>query len=106
MSHGQSYSREYKSWCQMKQRCLNEKSPDYPHYGGSGITICQEWIDSYEAFFEALGERPEGTTLDRIDSRGNYEPSNCRWADAETQNLNRRGWKRPKKFGGFGSFKF
>jgi hypothetical protein len=72
----------------MRERCLSKTCKDYKNYGGRGITICSRW-DSFEAFVEDMGERPEGLTLDRIDSNGNYEPSNCRWADRTTQNINR-----------------
>jgi len=78
----------YVVWRKMRERCLSKTCKDYKNYGGRGITICSRW-DSFEAFVEDMGERPEGLTLDRIDSNGNYEPSNCRWADRTTQNINR-----------------
>jgi hypothetical protein len=73
----------------MKTRCLNQNSPIYPHYGGRGITICESWM-SFEDFYDDMGDRPEGKSLDRIDNEGNYEPSNCRWATATQQNRNQR----------------
>jgi hypothetical protein len=77
----------YKSWSEMKLRCNN------PHHSKTdcyvGVTYCEEW-EKFENFFKDMGVRPEGTTLDRIDPRGNYEPSNCRWADIITQENNRR----------------
>ena len=83
-------SPEYSSWNSMKQRCLNPNSKDYANYGGRGISVCDSWQDSFQQFFEDMGIRPEGTTLDRMDNDGNYEPGNCRWATAKEQNSNRR----------------
>jgi len=71
----------------MLARCRN---PTNPRYGGAGVTVCDEWQKSFEAFLNYLGPRPRGTTLDRIDSRRGYEPGNVRWATAEQQNQNRK----------------
>jgi hypothetical protein len=86
--HGKCFTLAYKSWASMKQRCLNTNAPKYPIYGGRGIMICERWM-MFENFLADMGERPEGMTLDRIDNEGHYEPSNCRWADIETQNNNK-----------------
>ena len=83
---------EYKVWAGMKARCFNPNSESYPDYGGRGITVCDRWRDSFEAFFEDMGERPSAEySIDRWpDCNGNYEPGNCRWATAREQSLNTR----------------
>lgn len=83
-------SSTYTVWSMMKQRCLNPKATDFKYYGERGITVCDRWRESFEAFLEDMGERPEGLTLDRVDVNGNYEPGNCRWATAAQQSANRR----------------
>jgi len=86
--HGMYGTPTYKSWSEMKQRCGNPKRPDY-----KDVSYCEEW-EKFENFFRDMGVRPEGTTLDRIDVYGNYEPSNCRWADIITQENNRKNNRR------------
>lgn len=87
--HGGAGTPTYNSWNAMRTRCLCETAFGYEYYGGRGITICARW-DDYATFLADMGERPEGTSLDRIDPDGNYEPSNCRWADRVTQANNQR----------------
>lgn len=78
----------------MKRRCLDENHHKYPDYGGRGIQICERWINSFADFLTDMGERPHGTTLNRINNDGNYEPSNSAWSTAKEQMNNRRNSKR------------
>jgi len=82
---------EYKIWASMKTRCLNERDPAFRYYGARGITVCDRWRDSFEAFLEDMGARPSAEhTLEREDNNGNYEPGNCKWATRVTQMRNTR----------------
>ena len=72
----------------MKTRCTNRDHPSYGAYGAKGIGVCGRWL-SFAVFLADMGERPPGTTLDRIDNSRGYEPGNCRWADTRTQSSNR-----------------
>ena len=83
-------SATYQSWASMKRRCTERDAYHWPKYGGRGIAVCKEWANDFAKFVEDMGERPPRMTLDRIDNDGNYEPSNCRWADAKTQRSNQR----------------
>ncbi len=79
--HGMRYTRIYRTWINMKQRCLNPKEMHYKRYGGRGIKICQEWIKDFNSFYKwaiSSGYK-ENLTIDRIKNDGNYEPSNCQW---------------------------
>lgn len=88
--HGYHGTPAYRSWNHMKKRCGNPKDPSYKDYGGRGITYDPKW-ETFEGFFEDMGPRPEGTTLDRYpDKNGNYCKSNCRWATKTEQSHNRR----------------
>jgi hypothetical protein len=80
---------EYHSWTAMRTRCNNPLATAYERYGGAGIKVCKRW-NSFKNFLADMGKRPAGTTLDRINSNGNYTPSNCRWATPLEQNRNRR----------------
>jgi len=86
ITHGMTDTPTYRSWQSMKIRCTNQSSPDWEDYGGRGIIVCDQWMNSFENFLNDMGERPsEGFSLDRIYVNGNYEPSNCRWSDMQTQ---------------------
>lgn len=94
MRHGYAFrTPTYRTWAGMIQRCNNPSNKDYADYGAKGVTVCDRWRD-FKLFLEDMGERPGGLTLDRINPYGNYEPSNCRWADWIVQANNRRiHWK-------------
>lgn len=81
------------TWKGMIARCYDLRSASYKYYGGKGIRVCDRWRNSYEAFVQDMGERPEGFTLDRKDYYGDYTPDNCRWVDQQTQSRNRRDVK-------------
>lgn len=93
VTHGQCGTRIYRIWKAMKNRCFNPNTQDYKRwYGSNGITVCEEWKNDFSSFYEwsmAHGYRDD-LSIDRVDPSGNYEPSNCRWADAKTQANNKR----------------
>lgn len=87
--HGKWKSPEWNSWDHMKRRCNNPNDTKYKNYGANGISVCARWLMSFELFYEDMGDRPVGTSLDRYPNKnGNYEPGNCRWATPIEQSRN------------------
>lgn len=86
-SHGMTKSATYRTWTAMKFRCSSPSHVAYARYGGRGVRVCERWL-VFENFLEDMGERPPDRTLDRIDSDGDYEPGNCRWATSAQQGRN------------------
>ena len=89
-THSMTGNYTYSSWKAMKARCFDKKDKDYPRWGGRGITVCDEWRNSFVEFYKDMGERPKSHSIDRINNDGNYEPGNCRWAIQKTQSNNTR----------------
>lgn len=93
-SHGMHDTKIYKCWRNMKQRCYYKKHRSYKDYGERGIKVCEEWKNSFQAFYDYVSTLPHygepGRTLDRINNDGNYEPGNIRWSTPYEQTHNRR----------------
>ncbi len=89
IKHGMSKTKIYMVWAQLKDRCYDETNPSFPKYGAKGVGVCERW-EKFENFFADMGgSYKEGLTLDRYpNQKGNYEPSNCRWATYKQQNRN------------------
>ena len=92
ITHGQSRTRLYTIWCDMKQRCLNKNQQMFKYYGERKISICDEWKNNFNSFYDWAMKNgyADDLTIDRIDVNGNYEPSNCRWATMQQQRRNTR----------------
>lgn len=96
----QKRTKEYQTWAHIKQRCTNPKNKSYKHYGGRGISICDKWLNSFEAFLADVGKAPDRSpdiSIDRIDNERGYEPGNVRWATRSMQNKNRRSFHGTQK---------
>lgn len=83
----------YTSWAAMKKRCLNPKTAFWDDYGGRGIIVCDRWMN-FKNFYEDMGLKPEGLSLDRIDNDKGYYPGNCKWSTSIEQRANQRESKR------------
>lgn len=88
-THGQTNSRTYRIWVQMRRRCRDPRSSSFCRYGAIGITVCDRWLNSFENFIADMGECPEGMSIERKENSIGYTPDNCKWATSEEQNNNR-----------------
>lgn len=87
--HGMKGTPTYNTWCAMKQRCCYKRNKQFADYGGRGIKVCDRWM-VFVNFLADMGERPNGMSIERENTDGNYEPGNCRWATMAEQQRNRR----------------
>lgn len=90
ISHGMTGTATYKAWSNAKERCYLKSHKNYDIYGGRGIKMCGEWLSSFENFYNDIGEKPSGMTLERKDTNKGYSKYNCVWATLSSQLRNRR----------------
>ena len=96
--HGQYGKPIYRTWQSIIARCDRPSHKSYKDYGGRGITVCDSWR-KFANFYADMGDRPAGTTIERIDNSKGYEPGNCEWQDAQHQARNRRNGRYLTAFG-------
>jgi len=90
-THGKARTPIHNLWQNMKARCRNKNNPQYKDYGGRGITMCDEWFDSFDTFYAAVGDVPSPEhSIDRIKNNKGYEPGNVKWSTSVEQNSNKR----------------
>lgn len=99
-THGLSGSGSHRTWKIMKQRC-KKNHEHHKYYFDKGITVGDRWVN-FENFYEDMGDRPKGCTIDRIDNNKGYFKENCRWSDSRTQKLNKEKFGRGNKTGYIG----
>ena len=91
LKHGASKTIEYSSYLSMIRRCMSKKHCSYKNYGGRGILVCKEWLNSFENFYKDMGPRPsKNHSIDRINVNGNYTKENCKWSTRSEQQKNKR----------------
>jgi len=103
ITHGMSHLPEYRIWLGMKNRCYNSNLKEYYHYGRRGIKVCDRWLESFENFYEDMGERPSNRyTIERHNVNGDYGPSNCSWETYSVQSRNKRNLREATLYDPFG----
>lgn len=88
--NSKEYRSEYCAWCDARRRCYSPNNAGWKNYGGRGIQMCDRWRNDFDAFMEDMGRKPEGTSLERKNNDGNYEPDNCIWATRAVQSRNKQ----------------
>ena len=89
-THGMYKTSTYQVWVDMKDRCYNYNNCSYNDYGGRGIFVCDSWLNSFENFYNDMGDKPKGRSLNRVNNDGWYSPDNCKWSTPKEQNRNMR----------------